>query len=440
MDTKAAAPERRVTSRFIPLTRQAIIADLCADPHSGEDREVFAHLAHHLQRHRGRRYRDLARELRRSYLPFSPDRDTIRVLSFSPQERRELETRLSGLTRQLLERANYAQITTDELNRILNEETPYSLRIAVDLAEYDEMQIYAREVYTTTESVRRPETLYLLKAKITARVYRRLFVLLKLKSAEDRAAELAAAEGIPLEKAQKIVGRRRKNLPPRASSDFIYIKIFKDMPEHDLQILFPLRTVQFRPFDKLKFAATAGGGTLFGVFSLTGKLLAATNPIALAGALVGFIAVVARQVTTFFNQRNRYMMELAQKLFFHNLANNRAALVLLLDRAEEEDVKEDLITLYFNAGETVPRSELPARKRRIEELIATRYGAAVEFEMADSIDRLVADGAAVEEGDGFRFATLKDAGTTYRQLLASEDERAKVKVDGADHRAEVLEV
>ncbi|MEO1105920.1 MAG: DUF3754 domain-containing protein, partial [Pseudomonadota bacterium] len=253
MDAQPQPAESRTTSRFIPLTRQAVISDLCRDPGGKGDTEDFAKVALRLQRHRGHAYRALARTMRRAYLPFSPDRDTIRVLSFSPEERDEMEEHLSRLTRHLLDRANYAAIDTDELNRIVNAETPYSLRIAVDLAEYDEMQVYAREIYTTRHSVRRPETLYLLKAHYDVPVFRRLFVLLKLKSAEDRAAEISKAKDIPLEKALKQVASRRKNLPKNTSSDFIYMKVFKDMPEHDLQILFPLRTVQFRPFDKIKF-------------------------------------------------------------------------------------------------------------------------------------------------------------------------------------------
>nr|WP_269751245.1 DUF3754 domain-containing protein [Acuticoccus mangrovi] len=246
-------------------------------------------------------------------------------------------------------------------------------------------------------------------------------MMLKLKSNEDRAREVAAERGISLKAASRHVAKRRRQLPPDTATDLIYVKVFKDMPEHDLQILFPLRIVQFRPFDKMKFFATAGGGTLFGMFSTTGKVLAATNPFAAVGALVGFITLLARQVTTFFNQRTRYMMELAQKLFFHNLANNRAAITLLLDRAEEEDVKEDLITLYFNAGLSVEERSLGARKRAIEEIIVARCGVAVDFELPDALARLEADGVVRREGEVVVFPTLAEAAARYKVLIASDE-------------------
>ncbi|MEM7695743.1 MAG: DUF3754 domain-containing protein [Pseudomonadota bacterium] len=433
MDAKAPREDAlpgRETSRFIPLSRQAVIKDLCL---SVDDicRDTFMTMAIQLQKHRGHDYNVLSDEMQRCYLPFSPDRDTVRVLSFSEEERDGMEDELSNLTHNLLTRANYTAISLDQINTILNEETPYSLKIEVDLAEYDKLLIYSRETYTEERSVRRPETFFL-KKSFPVRLHRRLFVLLKLKSDEDRAREFADGGEVSEKKALRQVRRKRRALPKATSSDYIYMKVFKDMPEHDLQILFPLRTVQFRPFDKIKFFATAGGGTLFGIFTTTGKVLAATNPFALLGALFGFIGLLARQITTFFNQRNRYMMELSQKLFFHNLANNRAALALLLDRAEEEDVKEDLITLTFMAGERVEASELPSRKAMIDATILERYGVAIDFELDDALDRLVRDGTVKVVGDTYVFATFKEAAAHYDALSDSDDEDEKKKIrDGA---------
>ena len=420
MDAETPTPDHPAVSRFIPLTRQAVIADLCHDPAVANDRPAFAQLALHLQRHRSHGYRALAEEMRRCYLPFSPDRDTLRVIKFTDDETAAMKAQLSRLTTHLLERANYSPIDTETLNALLNEKSPYSLRISVDLGEYDELLLFRRETYSLTHSVRTAETFFL-KRSYETRNYRRLFILLKLKPDEARAAEIAKAENMSHEKALKTVRKRRRQLPPKTSSDFIYMKVFKDIPEHDIEMLFPLRRVEFRPFDKMKFYATAGGGTAFGVFSTTGKILAASNPITAVGALVGFIGLLARQIATFFNQHTRYMMELAQRLFFHNLANNRAALTLLLDRAEEEDVKEDLIALYYNAGARVPLSELPVRKARIDDIIKARYGVAVDFELDDAVSRLKADGTVREDGDTLVFATLSEAAAIYARLIAEDD-------------------
>ncbi len=79
------------------------------------------------------------------------------------------------------------------------------------------------------------------------------------------------------------------------------------------------------------------------------KLLAATNPFTLAFGVFGLSAVIFRQAMKFFHTRNHYMMVLAQNLYFCSLANNRGALTLIADGAEEEDVKEDMLLYAFLA-------------------------------------------------------------------------------------------
>lgn len=425
-------------SRFIPLSRHAVMANLCHEIRTPEETKAFAMAALRLERHRNHDYRLLAQEMRRVYLPFSPDNDTVKVEDYPPDEREEMEARLAELTTHLLTRANYTELSTEEINEILNVQQAYSLHIEVDLSEYDLLQVFVRDVYLTKHEVRRPETAYILKYTYDSRIYRRLFVLLKLKSAEDKAAELVKRENIPWKTAMKRVLKRRKHLPQKTSADNIYIKVFKDMPEDDLQILFPLRTVQFRPFDKMKFYATAGGGTLFGIFSTTGKVVAATNPIAALGALAGFGGLLARQISGFFNQRTRYMMELSQKLFFHNLANNRAALTLLLDRAEEEDVKEDLILLYFLAGETIEEGDLAERKARIEATIMERYSLALDFEIDDALRRLLQDGVVRRDGTQLTFASFGEAAAHY-EALAKADDCEEIRHFKEDHDAVITE-
>ena len=51
----------------------------------------------------------------------------------------------------------------------------------------------------------------------------------------------------------------------------------------------------------------------------------------------------------FFNTRSRYMMVLAQNLYFCSLANVLRALMLIAEYAEEEDVNEDMLLYAFLA-------------------------------------------------------------------------------------------
>lgn len=333
-----------------------------------------------------------------------------------------MEAELVQQLDELLERANYEVLQEADINDVISNNQPYSLRVTVDLSEFERFRLYYRDEYEEDFTVRRPEWGYLRKATYQVGSFRRLFLVLKLKKEKDQVEALMAKREISRWRAARIVRRKRAYLPKGSSSDFIYLRVFKDIPKHDVQLLFPNRKVEFRPFDKLKFGVTAGGGTLMGIVTTITKIAATTSPFAIVAAMVAFIGVVGRQIASFFNTRTRYMAELSQKLFFHALASNRAALTLLLDRAEEEDVKEDLITLYFLAGSTVPETDIEARRRHIEDVFLTRYNVGIDFDVHDSLARLKRDGVVTRTGDGaLVFPELAASAAFYDRLLREQD-------------------
>jgi hypothetical protein len=215
-----------------------------------------------------------------------------------------------------------------------------------------------------------------------------------------RGAEIAAATGIDQARAVRMSRKRREHLPTGVSSGKIYVKVFKRIPQVDLEMLFPNTRISFRPFDKLKLCVTAGGGTAAGVAGTATKILAATNPLTLAVALVGLSAVIFRQVMGFFNTRNRYMMMLAQNLYFCSLANNHGALTLIADSAEEEDLKEDMLLYAFLARSPSHRDALPALRVEISDFLRERCGADVYYDAEDALRRLKVDGLVSVASDG----------------------------------------
>ncbi|MGA7457366.1 MAG: TMEM143 family protein [Methyloceanibacter sp.] len=194
--------------------------------------------------------------------------------------------------------------------------------------------------------------------------------------------------------------KARAHFPPGVSSDYIYVKIFKRIPQIDIEMLFPNTKVAFRPFDKLKLMVTAGGGTLAGVAGTATKLLAATNPFTLAFGVFGLSALIFRQAMKFFHTRNHYMMVLAQNLYFCSLANNRGALTLLADGAEEEDVKEDMLLYAFLARRPSKHDALPELEVMVTSFLKERCGVSVNFDTEDALKRLRTDGLVTADAEG----------------------------------------
>jgi hypothetical protein len=166
-------------------------------------------------------------------------------------------------------------------------------------------------------------------------------------------------------------------------------------------MVFPNTKVRFRLFDKLWLGATAGGGIGIGAVGTAGKIaLLATNPLAAIGAIVGLGTIAARQANKFMNQKQRYMVVMAQNLYFHAMADNRGVMLKLAARAAEEDIKEEMLLYSVLAKERARRQDLPDIDVAIEQYLNASFGVSVNFDIPDALQRLLDDGIVTERSDG----------------------------------------
>jgi Protein of unknown function (DUF3754) len=402
-------PGALTPEHFIPVSRydlRAMLSEMLTA--QGGDERAYGRALDNLAAWRHQHYRQRLLDLLEDYLPFSPDSDTLDLRELDEAGRAKSKAEFLAGVEHLLVQANYTRLDEDELQRLLIARSPHGLYLEVDLSDFDDVLLYYRGSAIETREARNPWRLYL-RERFDEHIFKRLFLLLKLKPTEVRVTEIMAVRGVDRAHAERIVARRRKHLPIGVSSAHIYVKIFKRIPQISLEMLFPNTRIEFRPFDKLKLAVTAGGGTAAGVMGTATKVLAATNPFTLAFGIFGLSAVIFRQVMSFFNTRNRYMMELAQNLYFCSLANNRGALTLLADRAEEEDAKEDMLLYAFLVGTPVRRVEVGALKDAIGALLAKRCGVDVSFDVEDALGRLLADGVVADHDGTLTALTPNDA-------------------------------
>jgi hypothetical protein len=241
---------------------------------------------------------------------------------------------------------------------------------------------------------------YLRWREVKIPVFQRMFLLFKLKPFDVRVREMMRDRKIEKKEAEKIVRRLRGLLPVTVTSDYVYIKLFKNMPRSDVEMIFPNTKVRFRMFDKLKFGVSASGGLGMGVFGTVSKIAIASNPYTLAAAVAGLGGIALRQATNFLNQRTRYMVVLAQNLYFHAMADNRGVMTLLADRAAEEDIKEEMLLYGVLAKERVNVRDLRHVDEAIEEYLKGAFGIDVDFDVDDALSRLKQEGVVTELPDG----------------------------------------
>ena len=411
VDPHSEAAANLGREKFLPITRHALLDRLTAPG--------LWPKGDHVQARRFMRYLDYWRrhsytmrllELEQSYEPFSPDSDLLMTRAFTPDEREVMQRRVvDGMTR-ILTQANYVRIDHNDVEQILTRESAYGLDLQVDLDVFEEVLLFYRGASSKRDARRRWQKFYL-REQFDIPLFQRLFLLFKLKSFDKRVREEMQAQKLSRREAEKIIKRERQGIPPAVKENCIYMKLFKNIPRSDLEMVFPNTRVQFRFFDKLRLGATAGGGLGLGAFGAAGKIaLLATNPIAAAGALVGLGGIAFRQAVNFMNQKQRYMVVMAQNLYFHAMADNRGVMLKLGARAAEEDIKEEMLLYCVLTKERARRQDIPDIDAAIEQYLAASFGVSVDFDISDALERLIADGLVVEQPDG-RLETMppKDA-------------------------------
>jgi len=387
--------------RYIPVSRRAILETLSApDLWPGFDpasvRTCFRYLAHwrHLK------YADQAVDLIESYQPFNPDRD-IAPSAIAADAGGEVHKQAFILrVRDMLERANYEEIPRDKLQALVDEENPYGLDLDVNLDEFSQIVLYVRGEGSETVH---PELTDRLRGKkpVQISVFQRVFLLICLKPVEERVKEIMTAERVSDAKARKTVAKNRKALPKTIDDSHVYIKMFKDMPRPDIEVIFPNTRIKLRSQDKMTIGASAGGGIGMGVVSTVTKVVAAAlTPIGAALAILGLAGAASQQVAQVVQKRTRYMLKVTRNLYFHNISSNQGALALLTERAEEEDIKEELLLYALLAKTSVRRDELAHAQAAIEEFLTQQFNVHVAFDTEDALSRLVDTGLVVEHADG----------------------------------------
>jgi uncharacterized protein DUF3754 len=398
-DAKTATAGAR--EKFIPVTRFALVDRLAQDtawaPGEGKDvRRFFRYLDHW----RHQQYGAELLELEQAYEPFNPDSDLLMTRKYSDEERRRMLQRFMRGAERILEQANYERIEPHDVQVILTRESHYGLDLQVDFGAFEECLVYYRGASTRRDE-RRSLKKFLRKEEFDVPIFQRLFLLFKLKPFETRVRDVMRSERVDRKEAERIVRRLRALLPPQVKEENVYLKLFKNIPRTDIEMVFPNTTVRFRLKDKIKLGVTAGGGLGMGVVGAAGKLaLAASNPIAAAGALFGLGTIAFRQAMNFVNQKQRYMVVMAQNLYFHSMADNRGVMIKLADRAAEEDVKEEILLYTVLAKERAVRSDLPAIDAAVEQYLHRTFGVHVDFDLEDALRRLMADGIVIEDAGG----------------------------------------
>ena len=385
---------------FIPLRRADLVDLLCADrtlkPRDGElFREFCRQLAaiYHFE------YKQRLEALKTSYAPFDPDRDTAPL---APPPAEERTRRLNGLFRDfgwLLEKANFKHLTRQDLEPALGGASDWGIRMDVDYSAFERIALFARGDTSQVRARHRLRTLYR-KEEAEVPVYQRLVIILKM--------------------------RKHARLPPNADTENVHLKIFKNIPKLDVNMLLPGARVRLTRLDRGRIGVPLVSG--FGMIawrtlSLIGRsvwnlgddflevLLGATgNPLWMWIVASGAAGYGYQSYYGYKQTKQRYHLTLTESLYYQNLDSNAGVLTRLLDEAEEQEAREAILAYYSlwrYAGEAGWTAA--ALDDQVEHALQAATGLKVDFEIEGALAKLEAMRIVRKDGDRYRAVPVEHA-------------------------------
>lgn len=353
------------------------------------ERDQFAQFCQLLEAAIHYDYHHLLETLKDAYAPFDPDRET-RSLATTPKAdalQHSADDFFDALA-DLVDRANFQHLLHDDLAESLNRASALGLNLTVDLSVFQRLEIFARGSATITKRLPWTWTRWASRP-IELPIYRRLILAFRLQ--------------------------KHKRLGGEVDTDTIYVKIFKDIPKADVDMLLPGSQVRMSLLDRGKVALP----TLSGLAIAAHKIVTTTAIFALSG-IYGILAVLGlvggtlgygiRSFFAYLNAKDKYQLNLTRSLYFQNLDNNAGVLFRLLDEAEEQEFREAVLAYYLllkhaDAEGWTSEQLDAAAERYLTELLGTT----IDFEIDDALGKLAAMKLATNTAGRWRAKSLDDA-------------------------------
>ena len=191
------------------------------------------------------------------------------------------------------------------------------------------------------------------------------------------------------------------------------VKLFKNIPKGDLEMLFPNAQVRMKVKDKLLMGGFAVGGGITVLLKASAGLVAMASilwlmsrsvivgsgelpslgPVEISGMVGGMTALAAigaflfKQWNSYKNRKIKFMKTLGDNLYFKNLDNNAGVFYHIIADAEEEEFKEALLGYVFLA-ESKTGLTADALDDAIEDWFKTTYDTPIDFEIEDALEKL----------------------------------------------------
>lgn len=231
---------------FIPY-RKADVVELCVEDGKlkAEDEKKFREFCEIVGAYYHFEYHHELEALKSNFSAFDPDADTKPRVIPSEAQKHEMHAHLMQDFEKVLQRANYRKLTDEEWKKAKEQESLITLRMDVDMNDYESFTLYHRGSTKQTAEIKK--LFGLKKAQLTMDVFERVVLLIKFKDEEYFLKKL---------------GSKKKVKALNFSPGKTYIYMYKNIPQADLEIIFPNVEISMNLQDRLLFWVPAAGAGL----------------------------------------------------------------------------------------------------------------------------------------------------------------------------------
>lgn len=269
-------------------------------------------------------FHNLLNHLTNAYAPFDPDSDTHRLRDLTEAEEVDALERLFTTFSVLLERAGFHRMTRAEVEQTMLGASNWGIEMDVCWDVFDRVDVYYRGAGTGWR-VRRLWWKFFQLQDVEVQTFKRVVVILKQ--------------------------RPHKRLGKNPDTDSVFLKLFKDIPQMDIEMLLPGTRLRMPKLERGKLGFTVISSFVLAAYKLvttvslsaifSGGLFSIFTPITM---LLGYGYKTAY---SFKVSHKTYMLQLTQSLYYQGLDTNAGVLYRLFHDAGEQEVRQALLVYYF---------------------------------------------------------------------------------------------
>ena len=353
--------------QFIPVSREKVKQALLGNWQLDEDSsqkysnlfKMFEVIWHHDMHHN-------LEDLKHRYDSMNPDR--FEDINYN---KTNLSSFLEKLDEVMMD-GNWLTITDEEIDEALEGEDILPISLDVRFDEFSNMKLYRLgDSYQETEV----KSMFGLKKETkNVRIFSNVLTVLEFKDEKWFMAE-----------------RKRKKHYLGQEGQGLHIRLFKDVPHLDMEVIFPNTSPSMRTLEKIKIGAPLVGGIVslslkYGPM-LFGSASGDTSLSLLGGLLTALGTYVLKTYTSYQKTREKFRSVVAKDMYFKGIANNQSVLTYMIDMAEEQEVKEAICAYMFIQESDVSMNE-EELDEAIEEWLLSTFGHDIDLEVDDALAKL----------------------------------------------------